>query len=434
MTQHPHKTASSSLPDLEAFGNAGADARSAAYAMPLSAIDMSNTDLYLNDTQAPYFTRLRDEAPVHYCPNGRFGAFWSITRYADIRAVEANPTVFSSDALFGGITIRDQPPGFTTPMFIAMDPPGHAVQRAAVAPMFARKNLDLLEGRLRDCVTRILDDLPVGETFDWVDRVSREVAIQMLAIMLDIPFADRAKLSAWSDMAVAVDEQAGGPSPAERQAVLLQCLGYFTDLWKARIALPPRHDLISMLAHNPATQGMSPMTYLGNLMLLIVGGNDTTRNSITGGLLFLNDNPAQYRKLRHDPGLIGTMVPEIIRYQTPLAHMRRTARSDIVFGGEQIRKGDRVILWYVSGNRDERAIEQPDSFLIDRVKPNQHLAYGSGIHVCMGSRLAEMQLRILWEEILARWPLIEVVGAPTRVPSSFIRGYQSLPVRIPTRS
>jgi cytochrome P450 len=217
----------------------------------------------------------------------------------------------------------------------------------------------------------------------------------------------------------------------ERFAELRNMATYFTRLWNERVNAPPRADLISMLAHSPATRSMSPEEFMGNLVLLIVGGNDTTRNSMTGGLLALNRNPGEYAKLRADPSLIESMVPEIIRWQTPLAHMRRTAVADAELGGKQIRKGDKVVMWYLSGNRDGSAIERPDAFIIDRARPRQHLSFGFGIHRCVGNRLAEMQLRILWQEILARFPVIEVVEEPVRVRSNFVRGYLSMKVRIP---
>jgi len=191
-----------------------------------------------------------------------------------------------------------------------------------------------------------------------------------------------------------------------------------------------KSDLISMMAHSEATRGMDRENLLGNLILLIVGGNDTTRNSMTGSVLALNENPDQYDKLRANPALIASFVPEVIRWQTPLAHMRRTATQDTELGGKLIRKGQRVVMWYVSGNRDGDVIEDADAFLIDRRNPHNHLAFGFGIHRCLGLRVAELQLRIIWEEILKRFDRIEVVGEPQRVYSSFVKGYEALPVRI----
>jgi cytochrome P450 len=186
-----------------------------------------------------------------------------------------------------------------------------------------------------------------------------------------------------------------------------------------------------MLAHSRATRDMPFREFMGNLTLLIVGGNDTTRNSMTGGLMALNEHPTEYQKLRDDPGLIQGMVSEIIRYVTPVIHMRRTALADAELGGKHIKKGDEVVMWYVSGNRDPEAIEEPDRFIIDRARPRQHLSFGFGIHRCVGNRLAELQLRILWEETMQRYPVIEVMGPGQRTNSNFIHGIRSLPVRIP---
>jgi cytochrome P450 len=218
-----------------------------------------------------------------------------------------------------------------------------------------------------------------------------------------------------------------------RQEILMECLAYFTRLWHERQAAPQKFDFISLLAHDPATRNMldNPIEYLGNLMLLIVGGNDTTRNSISGGLLALNQNPAEYEKLREDPSLATNMVSEIVRYVTPLAHMRRTALADVEFRGQQIKKGDRVVMWYISGNRDEAVLDNPNAFIIDRDRARHHVSFGFGIHRCMGNRVAEMQLRILWEEIMKRFPRIDVVGEPQRLESNFVMGITSLPVRIP---
>jgi len=253
----------------------------------------------------------------------------------------------------------------------------------------------------------------------------------MLATLFDFPFEDRRKLTRWSDVATADEESGIVGSEDERRAELIECLEYFTRLWNERVnSEAVGSDLISMLAHGESTKNMDPMEYLGNLILLIVGGNDTTRNSITGGVKFLNENPAEYDKLRADPSLIPNMVAEIIRYQTPLAYMRRTATQDTELGGKKISAGDKILMWYVSGNRDSSVIDRADDFIIDRPKARQHLSFGFGIHRCMGNRLAEMQLRILWEEILVRFEQVEVVGQEEMVNSSFVKGYAHLPVKL----
>ena len=352
-------------------------------------------------------------------------------RYNDIMAVDTNHQVFSSDAALGGITIRDARPDLRRPSFIAMDPPRHDVQRKTVSPIVSPANLQTMEPIIRERAAKILDALPRGETFDWVDRVSIELTTQMLATLFDFPFEERRKLTRWSDVATCIPMPGGiCETEDERQAELMECLAEFTELWNQRVNEPPRGDLISMLAHGEATRNMTPDEYLGNIILLIVGGNDTTRNSMSGGLYALNQNPDQYDKLRADHSLITSMVPEIIRWQTPLAHMRRTATEDFELGGKTIKKGDKVVMWYVSGNRDDETIAEPERFIIDRERPRQHLSFGFGIHRCVGNRLAEMRLRVVWEEILKRFERIEVVEEPRRVRSSFVKGYETLPVRI----
>jgi cytochrome P450 len=407
------------------------EARERAYATPLEDFHVGDPELFRTDTHWPWFERLRAEDPVHWCKDSEFGPYWSVTRFNDIMTVDTNHAVFSSDAALGGITIRDARMDLRRPSFIAMDPPRHDAQRKVVSPVVAPHNLAAMEPIIRERAAKILDELPIGETFDWVDRVSIELTTQMLATLFDFPFEARRKLTHWSDVATSIPVKGGLVETEEaRQAELAECLNAFLGLWNERVNVPPRGDLVSMLAHGEATRNMTPDEFLGNLILLIVGGNDTTRNSISGGLLALNQNPEEYRKLRENPDLIPNMVPEIIRYQTPLAHMRRTAVADYELGGKTIRKGDKVVMWYVSGNRDDSAIENPDAFVIDRARPRQHLSFGFGIHRCVGNRLAEMQLRVVWEEILKRWDFVEVVEEPRRVRSSFVKGYETLPVRI----
>ena len=400
------------------------------WSIPLESIDPSLAELYVTGAQHDYFRRLRHEDPVHYCADSAFGPFWSITKFNDIVAVDSNHGVFSSNR---DIVIGDQEDAFAPPMFIAMDPPRHDAQRKAANPAVSPQRLADLEVLIRQRAGAILDSLPRNETFNWVELVSKELTTQMLATLFDFPFEDRHLLPYWSDVTTTTDiVGVATADEAHRQEELGKCLAYFTELWRERARQPPKFDFISLFAHHPETRDMvnNPMELMGNLMLLIVGGNDTTRNSISGGLLALNQYPEQYAKLKADRSLIPNMVPEIIRWQTPLAHMRRNALSDIEFEGKQIRSGDKVIMWYVSGNRDETVIPEPEKFIIDRDRARHHLSFGFGIHRCMGNRVAEMQLRILWEEIMARFDHIEVVGEPVRVMSNFVQGYESLPVRI----
>lgn len=401
------------------------------YSIPLSDIDVSGAELFRADKQDAYFERLRREDPVHYCADSPYGPYWSVTKFNDIVYVDTHHQIYSSDSQLGGVVMRGQPEETALPMFIAMDPPKHDAQRKVVQPIVAPSNLAKLESTIRERAGRILDSLPRNETFNWVDLVSIELTTQMLATLFDFPFEDRRKLTEWSDAATS-EEDAKTPELEEaRRAKIFECADYFMGLWNERVnAREPGGDLISMLAHGESTRYMDRGEFIGNLLLLIVGGNDTTRNSITGGLLALNQNPDQYRKLRENHKLIETMVPEIIRWQTPLTHMRRTALADTELGGKQIKKGDKVIMWYISGNRDDEVIPDPYSFIIDRKNPRQHLSFGFGIHRCVGNRLAEMQLRIIWEEAMKRFDFIEVVGDPVRTNSNLIHGYLELPVRI----
>jgi cytochrome P450 len=400
------------------------------YSIPLDELDPAKVEIFQSDALWGYFERLRNEDPVHFHADSDYGPYWSITKFDDIMFVDTHHDLFTSE---DGIAIgplkalAERAQEFRTPMFIAMDPPKHDEQRATVTGVVAPRNLAAMESVIRERAGNILDSLPVGETFDWVDNVSIELTTQMLATLFDFPFEERRKLTHWSDMATA------GPdvvSMDERRAELLSCLEYFTRLWNERKDKAPGNDLISMLAHGESTKNMQPMEFLGNLILLIVGGNDTTRNSISGGVLALNQNPAEYQKLRDNHDLVQTMVPEIIRWQTPLSHMRRLATQDVELRGKTIKKGDKVVMWYVSGNRDADVIDEPDRFIVDRERPRHHLSFGFGIHRCMGNRLAEMQLRVLWEEILKRFETVEVVGEPERSPSVFVKGYTHLPVKL----
>jgi cytochrome P450 len=401
-----------------------AEAEARAWSLPLEDISPSDPQLFALGAELPYFERLRRDAPVHQANSPLFGPYWSLTRWDEIMAVDTNHQQFSSEP---AITLRDPLEDLPLPMFIAMDPPKHNVQRKAVNSVAQPPNIAALEPLIRERAGAILDNLPLDRDINWVEKVSIELTAMTLATLFDIPQEDRLKLTRWSDVATSSDDTGLRISQEQRKAELIECLTYFTNLWQQRVGVPGS-DLISMLANSEATKNMDRFEYLGNLILLIVGGNDTTRNTITGSILALNQNPEQFDTLKANHSLIPNMVSETIRWQTPLAYMRRTAKEDV--GGKTIRKGDKVAMWYVSGNRDESVIERPNDYWIERPNPRRHLSFGFGIHRCVGQRLAEVQLQVIWEEILKRFSHVEVTGEPKRVLSSFVRGYETLPVRL----
>ena len=409
----------------------GFDPNTDAASRPLGSFDMSDPAYYQDDTWYPYFARLRREAPVHFTADSVYGPYWSVSRYKDIMQCEVNHAVFSNE--IGGIQVEDQPKDMQRPSFIRMDPPKHDEQRKVVSPIVAPANLANMEPLIRQRTQRVLDGLPRGETFDWVERVSIELTTMMLATLFDFPFEERHKLTYWSDVAIANVNAPDAPvhSEEERFAELKVMAEYMARLFAERREGPAKFDLLSMLAQGASTRDMPLREFMGNLALLIVGGNDTTRNSMTGGLLALNQFPDEYRKLQDNHALVESAVSEIIRFVTPVIHMRRTTTQDTEVAGQQIPAGSKVVMWYVSGNRDEDAIEAPNRLIVDRKRPRQHLSFGFGIHRCVGNRLAELQLRILWEEILQRFPMIEVMGPAKRTYSNFIHGFRSMPVRIP---
>jgi cytochrome P450 len=383
----------------------------------------------------PVFERMRNEDPLHYTRDGwtspdrtlnddPIGPFWSVTRYDDIMAIDTDHKRFSSEP---SIVLPNQAEDFKLPMFIAMDQPKHDVQRKTVAPIVSPMSLAEMSTLIRERTSNLLDTLPVNEEFDWVDTVSIELTTMMLATLFDFPFEDRRKLTRWSDVATAGPETGIVESEEQRRAELMECVEYFMGLWQDRIG-KSGNDMITLLANGEETKDMDTMEYLGNLILLIVGGNDTTRNSMSASIYGSSLFPAEWEKVRANRDLIPNAVAEIIRWQTPLAYMRRTALEDVEMHGKTIKKGDKVAMWYVSGNRDERKFENPNALIFDRPNARNHISFGFGIHRCFGNRLAELQLQILWDEMLKRFSKVEVIGEPSRNISSFVKGYTKMNV------
>jgi cytochrome P450 len=392
-------------------------------------LDVSRKELYRDHQWHEPFRRLRAEAPVHYVPHSSFGPYWSVSTYKPIVHVESLPELYSSEA--GGITLADRlTDDYAMPMFIARDRPVHTGQRRTVAPAFTPSEIVRMSEDIRRRTAEILDELPWGETFDWVDTVSIELTTQMLAILFDFPWEDRRKLTFWSDWAGDIELVHIEATRQERLGHMFECMTYFKKLWDAKVDKEPTPDLISMMIHSEAMSSMPDNEFIGNLILLIVGGNDTTRNSMTGGIYALDKFPDERAKLEQNPGLIHNAVQEIIRWQTPLAHMRRTAKEDAELEGQQIKAGDKLALWYISANRDESVFPNADKLIVDRENARRHLAFGYGIHRCVGARLAELQIAVLLEEMAKRRMRVNVVEEPVRVSACFVNGYRKLPVQI----
>ena len=431
---HELLNAANEQPDLE-LARIGAGVGAAAD-LALDDLNPANPHRFKEDRWQEHFARLRSEDPVHLNEIESAGRYWSITKYDDVRAIDGSWEDFSSAR---GISLGVRPGTSTETildrvrMFIAMDPPEHTRHRKAVRSVSAPSNLRNVEPLIRERTIAVLDALPDGETFDWVDTVSIELTTLMLATLFDFPLEDRRKLTRWSDVATAIPEPGGIiESNEQRLQELFEMAGYFGELWEQRVG-GDGFDLVTLMANGEDTKDMEPLVAVGNLILLIVGGNDTTRNTMTGSVYGLNKFPEQYDNLVADPSLISGLVPEIIRWQTPLPYMRRTANQDCEIRGKQVRKDDQILMWYVSANRDEDKFADADAIDLERPNADEHLSFGYGIHYCMGSRLAELQLRVLWEEILTRFERIEIQDEPRRVFSTFVKGYTDLPVTVTRR-
>jgi cytochrome P450 len=376
------------------------------------------------------FAKLRSEAPIHYCANGMFGPFWSISSYDDIVEIESKPQLFSSEAKHGGVSIIDVDPatGAYFESFIMMDPPNHSGKRRVIAPAFNPSEMTRLSQSIRDRTAAKLDSLPRGQEFDWVSSVSIDLTIDMLAILFDFPWDERHKLREWSDAITSLDMI--NNRPEERTALLFEMASRFHVLWQERAAAVPGPDLLSMMIHSSDLGQMDAMEFMGNMATLIVGGNDTTRNSMSGMVEAFSLWPEEWDKLSANPELIPNAASEIIRWQCPAIHMRRTALEDVEFRGHQIRKGDKIVLWYLSANRQDEVFPDGGQFKVDRSNARRHLAFGYGIHRCVGARLAELQIQILLEEMVKRQMRVSVSGPILREPHPFLAIVNSVPVII----
>lgn len=397
-------------------------------------LDVSRAELYTEDRWQEPFRQLRAEAPIHFCADSKFGPYWSVSTYKPIQHIEALPKIFSSSWQYGGITVAFDPEvllegELRMPMFIAMDPPDHTAQRRTVAPSFGPSEVAEMKAEAVRHTAEVLDGLPLNEPFDWVERVSIELTTGMLARLFDFPWEERANLTHWSDLGGDIELIYKPGGMEKRNEALLAMGAAFAALWQEKTQNPGK-DLISVMLQSDAMKEMSQEEFLGNLILLIVGGNDTTRNSMSAYAYGLAQFPEERAKLEANPALIPNAVQELIRWQTPLAHMRRTVTEDTEVDGVAMKKGDKVALWYISANRDETIFDDPDSIRVDRDNARRHLSFGYGIHRCVGARVAELQLVTLLEEMAKRRLRVEMASEPERVAASFVHGYSKMPVTL----
>ncbi|WP_439567086.1 cytochrome P450 [Sphingopyxis sp.] len=401
-------------------------------------LDVSRAELWSEDRWQEPMRQLRAESPIYHCEDSKFGPYWSVTTYKPIQHIEALPKIFSSSWEYGGITVAGdgvehlKEGEIPLPMFIAMDPPQHTAQRRTVAPAFGPSEIERMRADTQQRTSDLIDTLPIGQPFDWVEKLSIELTTDMLALLFDFPWEERHRLTAWSDALGDIESFDTTEQRQARTAKAFEMGAAFKELWDRKALNPGPHDLISIMLQSDAMKHMSEHEFMGNLILLIVGGNDTTRNSMSSYAYGLHCFPEERAKLEanHDPELAVNAMHEIIRWQTPLAHMRRTAMEDTELFGHQIKKRDKIALWYASANRDESVFPDGDRIIVDRENARRHLAFGYGIHRCVGARVAELQLTTLISEMQKRRLRVNVLAEPERVHASFVHGYRHMQVEL----
>jgi linalool 8-monooxygenase len=399
--------------------------------------DLKDPDLYRDRAPHDVFAALRREAPVYWNPEADGAGFWALSRYADIVAVSRQPELFSSASENGGHRIfNENEVGLTGAgesaigiPFISRDPPSHTQYRKFIMPALAPGRLAGIEQRIAERCAALIDKVPLGETVDIVPLLSAPLPLLTLAELLDLPADLWGKLYEWTNAFVGEDDPDFRQSPEAMGTTLAEFFAFAQELFDARRARPGQ-DIATLLANAEIAGAPVPFKeFVGNLILVLVGGNETTRNSLSHSMAAFAAHPEQWDRVRADPDLLATAVREMVRHASPVMHMRRTAMADTVIGGQRIAKGDKIVLWYISGNRDEAVFADPDRFDIGRGNV-QHVGFGTGQHVCVGSRLAEMQLRVAFRALASRVKRFEQVGQPRRFRSNFINGLKNLDLRL----
>lgn len=403
--------------------------------MQLGDIDLHNPDTFVRSVPHEAFKLLRREAPVHFCKERAGKGFWAVTRYEDVVTVSKDPGRFSSYR--GATNIEDYAPedlSLVQMMMLNMDPPQHGKFRRLVSTGFTPRVITFLEPRIRAVTTEILDKIALKGEMDFVASVAAELPLQVIAELMGIPMEDRHKVFEWTNRLIGFDDPEFHTSPEDGKMAAMEVWMYANALASQRKGVIG-HDLVSILVNSVVDgEQLTDAEFDSFFLLLAVAGNETTRNLVSGGMLALMEHPDQRDRVLKDPSLLPSAVEEMLRWVTPVMYFRRTATRDTELGGQKIREGDKVVIYYPGANRDENVFQNPDVFDVGRT-PNEHLSFGVGEHFCMGAGLARLEIRVMFEQILERFPDMELAGPVARLRSNFLNGYKRMPVRYtPERS
>jgi cholest-4-en-3-one 26-monooxygenase len=403
-------------------------------AMRLSGIDVYDLDTYTRAVPHEAFRTLRAEAPVYFHPEPNGRGFWALTRYADVLAASKDPATFSSRS---GTNIPDYSASDLSViqlMMINMDPPQHAKFRRLTRMGFTPKMVAKVEPLIARAAAEVVDRVARSGECDLVRAVSAELPLIVLCDILGVAQQDRGKIFDWSNRLIGFDDPEFQTSLEDGKRAAAEVWMYAGALAMQRQASAPDADLVSALVHAQVDgEKLTEMEVSSFFLLLSVAGNETTRNLISGGLLTLLENPEQLQRLKDDPSLLPTAVDEMLRWVTPVMHFRRTATRDVELHGQNIKAGDKVVLYYVSANRDEEVFPDAHKFDVGRT-PNDHLAFGAGEHFCLGATLARLEIKHMFAELLRRLPDIRLSGQVRRLRSNFINGWKQIPVRFTPES
>jgi cytochrome P450 len=408
----------------------------------LDGIDLVNPDNYVERVPFEWFDELRHERPVswHDEPGGNKG-FWAVTRYDDLTAVHMDWQTYSSETGAVALEELDDEQLEVRKTMLEMDPPRHTDLRKICTKKFSGRGVAVYEDFIRDVARSVLDRaLPTGE-FDFVSEISRELPIRFLCSIFTVPQEDAPELIRWGDKMIAnQDPELSDAVPDQVDTEAYRLLPFrspaayevwaYADRQKELRRREPTDDVISALTLAQNEGRLNDHEFHNYFSLLMIAGNETTRHTITAGMLALMQDPEQMQLLKDDPSLISNATEEILRWATPVLHFRRTATRDVELRGQQIKAGDKVVTWYISANRDEEVFDDPYRFDVTR-KPNDHVTFGpGGPHFCLGAHLARLETKILFQELLPRLDSIELAGPVERIRSNFVNGIKRMPVRV----